>query len=57
MKWISIKDKLPELPCIAFWDDNRYTLLNIDCNIEYAVKWHPLDANVTHWMPLPEPPA
>ena len=64
-KWISVKDRLPEksgpvLVCIGEFQ-NMTTL-------EYSVKHHAFNAydelpdaentidNVTHWMPLPEPP-
>lgn len=97
MKWISVKDKLPETPIkvIVFWrneyNKNRIStaqfvhpktilaedFLSDDCDdfAEYDEKldcyWTPsgwyeyqeatdlnfyLYENITHWMPLPEPP-
>lgn len=53
--WVSVKDRLPDKPCACllfniygwrtfdFWEDDG---------------WEISDENeITHWMPLPEPPA
>lgn len=68
-EWISVEDRLPELiPCnagtayseavivwtsgrkamIAVWDGKRFL-----CAADY---WEAWDEEITHWMPLPEPP-
>lgn len=54
-KWISVKDRLPEdyKPVIVFRDDMH------DAGISWIIagRWAvPEGVNVTHWMPLPEPP-
>lgn len=57
-KWISVKDKLPETPCIFFWDDKRITIVEDktdSININYCINGNP-DFRVTHWMSLPELP-
>lgn len=71
-KWISVKDALPEiagLPVLMVAEDiygqkavvKGFT--NYDCpvefsthEIEYSLTWQSA-WKVTHWMPLPEPPA
>ena len=70
MKWISVKDKLPEPPDNL--DELIVVVSGIDDNEERYVHWAAVYAygkdhevfsipgwsqmNVTHWMPLPEPP-
>lgn len=60
--WISVNDKLPEnIRSVLVWDsvDNdvftgyycKYNGWTVDGF--YDVEYH---FNVTHWMPLPEPP-
>ena len=58
--WISVKDRLPEAPCIFYWSDKRITVIEVDDGmdkeeIDYCINGNP-DFNVTHWMPLPEAP-
>lgn len=56
MKWISVKDKLPEKagPYLVFHDD-----IGVGIALYLGGLWL-ADNNhyefVTHWMPLPEPP-
>ena len=66
-EWISVKERLPEHGEVVLVCDNReatpyiglWTLEpNIgggDCWNDEAGWWRPF-AEVTHWMPLPEPP-
>lgn len=66
--WISVADELP--PKESEYDDNSIVVLATDGNSvyqglyqsdEYLSGWftHDLWAldNITHWMPMPEPPA
>lgn len=68
-EWISVKDELPEkrgtyIVMTAF-ERKPYKVMTMDFEIETSInketqkyKWYgklsPLE--VTHWMPLPEPP-
>ena len=59
-KWIPVTERLPELhgdfiTAIAFEDGD----ILIDISVWYGKCWETLSGekcNVTHWMPLPEPP-
>ena len=65
-KWISVKDRLPEgealaanfLPGTYGYKEYIIGYVSRDCEEdEYiAENEHELLENVTHWMPLPEPP-
>lgn len=52
--WISVKDRLPEpeTEVLAVYVRNGYRLI---CPVIYETGTT-LDCEVTHWMPLPEPP-
>ena len=68
-KWIPVTERLPELiPCnagtayseaVIVWTDGRKAMVavwdgvNFLCAADY---WEAWDENITHWMPLPEPP-
>jgi hypothetical protein len=60
-EWISVKDRLPEkkgtfLVCTK---NDFYCTKNIAKVRFYDGEWHGTGgiwSNVTHWMPLPEPP-
>lgn len=76
IEWISVKDRLPEVPTDSFpYVKNYLVVVRIFENhkevrfMEYASymfkgiiisrwKWDSINApyEVTHWMPLPEPP-
>ena len=54
-EWISVKDRLPEKPmkCLVYTKRGEYggyeiTYYNEGFYLHYA--------NITHWMPLPQPP-
>ena len=58
MEWISVKDRLPEK-----WEDvlicNCYSEVDTDMiweNPSGSFEFYFEGGNVTHWMPLPEPP-
>ncbi len=54
MEWISVEDRLPEKyqPVIAYLPGIIYS----DQHVQ-MIKWWDADVvEVTHWMPLPEPP-
>ena len=66
MKWISVKDRLPELnqPVLVFapTEDENYLVDYIHSFLDGNPLWNwcvNVENNqqtVTHWMPLPEPP-
>lgn len=62
-EWISVKDRLPEdgkVLCVrkseAFRDRRYVDILNVDHGWFMDGAFVVADGNVTHWMPLPEPP-
>lgn len=68
-KWISVKDRLPELiPCnagtayseaVIVWTDNRKAMIAVWDGIDFlcaARYWEAEGEEITHWMPLPQPP-
>ena len=59
MKWISVKDRLPENDdTVLTYTSLGYSFnhfLNITDNGKKKNIWNGC-AKVTHWMPLPEPP-
>lgn len=71
MEWISVKDRLPELPCgvwaskmvIALQEGNHVSQMIYERAVlkgktveRWKFYWDRIaDVEVTHWMPLPEP--
>ena len=65
MEWISVDDRLPELCGRDDYEMHVVCLLDSGerqvCYMEESDVWESYDINtsdaeVTHWMPLPEPP-
>ena len=66
MEWISIKDQLPDKGLVLIYGEDYYTyqktikvssLFKNYCNTGENV-WMDADRiDVSHWMPMPEPPA
>ena len=58
--WISVKDRLPENECIAIGFQQEIIIGYIDKDAIYggylAENEQHMLREVTHWMPLPEPP-
>lgn len=56
MEWISVKDELPETPrvivCYRFGVGEAIFLQGTFYKTDYKTVY----PDVTHWMPLPEPP-
>jgi hypothetical protein len=52
-EWISVKNRLPETPCFAYWSDGRYTVLDENDSVLYAVTGP--DRRLTHWSPANPP--
>lgn len=64
MEWISVKDRLPELETqgcsvdVLFTEDGK-TFFGYVCFSDNVFRCQSTDEychQVTHWMPLPEPP-
>ena len=68
-KWISVKERLPEVgegyavvvsgkPCRNVTLDNAIEMAAYDQDEGWILEMWPewTNANITHWMPLPEPP-
>lgn len=56
MKWISVKDRLPELfeDVLVCYDSGK---INIECILSSRMFFYEeLYGKPTYWMPLPEPP-
>jgi Protein of unknown function (DUF551) len=67
MKWISVKDRLPKesLEDFILFTDGKVVLFGSyfdgnsyedECLWKPAIGWIHKNADITHWMPLPEPP-
>lgn len=57
-KWISVKDRQPKhhTPVLAFCDNGDTIFGFIDFYKHWAEVGSEIPYEVTHWMPLPEPP-
>jgi len=61
MKWINVKDELPpnETECIGYFEQPYRGKIKVNEVWFTNNKWYwdlDLIENITHWMPLPEPP-
>ena len=68
-QWIPVSERLPELiPCnagtayseaVIVWTNGRKAMIAVWDGIDFlcaADYWEAWGENITHWMPLPEPP-
>lgn len=63
MEWISVNDKLPNKTgwCVCLMKDFDVPMTHYwinegkNFNMDDSGRWEELD-DVTHWMPLPQPP-
>lgn len=68
-KWIPVTERLPELiPCnagtayseaVIVWTSGRKAMIAVWDGIDFlcaADYWEAYGEDITHWMPLPEPP-
>ena len=68
-RWIPVTERLPELiPCnagtayseaVIVWTDGKKAMIAVWDGIDFlcaADYWEAWGENITHWMPLPEPP-
>lgn len=60
MNWISVKERLPEQqkPVLVFMSYGKMDVCYLDgeATFRQAVRAEHTNGDVTHWMPLPEPP-
>ena len=63
MKWISVKDRLPEtgkrVLVFGTWDDVHSAYFSVKQNAFFDDSFAPernITEFITHWIPLPEPP-
>ena len=54
-RWISVKDRLPNRDEYVLVWGGEYMFIDCLHNNEWASSWI-VEAHITHWMPLPEPP-
>ena len=58
-EWISVKERLPEETYLVLvWDNDcdQVAIASLQRDGSWCGDGVWKDANVTHWMPLPEPP-
>jgi hypothetical protein len=68
-EWISVKERLPEIgEQISFIATSKKVIQNQNGHVWFShnenqwvengacSQWYPIREQVTHWMPLPEPP-
>ena len=57
-QWIPVTERLPEedVRVLVWLGTGDITYTQIDTDRLHKKKWRRWTKNVTHWMPLPEPP-
>lgn len=57
-KWVPVVERLPEedVRVLVWLGTGDITYTQIDTDRLHKKKWRRWTKNVTHWMPLPEPP-
>lgn len=61
MEWISVKDRFPKnneecLVAFKYSPNYAYELATYISNFRKFICWTGIRRDVTHWMPLPNPP-
>ena len=60
-EWISVKDRLPKVKDdVLIYDSHHRNIYKAwyigDIDVWFSNEYLPQFINITHWMPLPEPP-
>ena len=60
-EWISVKDRLPQVKeDVLIYDSHHRNIYKAwyigDIDVWFSNEYLPQFINITHWMPLPEPP-
>lgn len=60
MEWISVKNELPKKMEYVLLYDSKYHVTHIGARVDngyyISLTMDQSRINITHWMPLPEPP-
>jgi len=62
MKWISVKDKLPDVDIYVLGYNISWGETQVVCRKSHSLQGYcfldsdDYNVNITHWMPLPKPP-
>lgn len=57
-EWISVNEKLPKIgvPVLVTDKQGNVCIRAITCKINGKKRWSQGKSDITHWMPLPNPP-
>jgi len=55
-RWISVKDELPGDEYVLCYQSRPSNPIQVGFRSSHSGYWFPNLYEVTHWMPLPEPP-